>query len=338
MLWAARKSGNFLEAVGGTMDRPLKVFTGKSNPDLANAICKELGIPLGQSETQRFSNDNLQVKFKESLREGDIFIVQSLSANGEFNVSDSIMELLLMIDAAKTSSAARVTAVIPYFSYARSDKKDEARIPIAARVVADMLQTAGADRVLTMTLHSPQVHGFFKIPVDHLTAEVVLANYFATHLNSLEDTVVLAPDAGDIKRASSFAGRLDTGLAFIDKRRVSDTKVESRGLIGDVKGKTVLIVDDEVSTAGTLVEAVDVIKNAGAKAVYVAVSHGVYAGPAVERIKNLDIVEMIATDTVLIGPEKTSQTDKLKVVTVAPIFAEAIHRIHTGESISSMFK
>ncbi len=313
------------------------VFAGQSNPQLAQEICDHIGIPLGKSSTKRFSNDNIEVQFTESLREADVFIVQSLAGNGDFNVSDSVLELLLMINAAKSASANRVTAVIPYFSYARSDKKDHPRIPIAARLMADLIDTAGADRALMMTLHSPQVHGFFSIPVDHLSAEIVIGNYFMTHMDHLEDAVVLAPDAGDIKRASSLAERLNCGIAFIDKRRVSDTRVEARGLIGDVKGKVVLIVDDEISTAGTLGESVSVVKEAGAHEVHVAVSHGVYVGPAVERIKNLDIVECVSTNTCFIGSDKLAQTDKLKVLSVGSVFAEAIQRIHTGESISSMF-
>ena len=321
------------------MDRPIKVFSGGSNPKLVQAICDELGIPLGRSETQRLSNDNFIARFQESLRDSDVFLVQSLASNPEtgYNVSDSLLELLLMVDAAKGASAARITVVIPYFSYARSDKKDEPRISIAARLIADLIQTAGADRVLTMTLHSPQVHGFFKIPMDHLSSEVVIANYFMTRIDDLENAVVVATDAGDIKRASHMARRLDTGLAFIDKRRISDTRVESRGLIGDVKDKIALLVDDEISTAGTLVEAVNMVREAGAREVYVACSHGVYAGPAIERIKQLDITECVSTNSVFVGPEKLAATSKLKVLSIAPLFAEAIHRIHTGDSISSMF-
>ena len=216
-------------------ERPLKVFTGQSNPSLAAEICDYLGVPLGASETKRFNNDNLQVRFLESLREADVFIVQSMAGS----VSDSILELLLMIDAARGASAARVTAVVPYFSYSRSDKKDEPRIPIGGRLVADLIETAGAGRFLTMTLHSPQVHGFFKIPVDHLSAEVVIANHFITKLADVREAVVLAPDAGDIKRASSLARRLDCQLALIDKLRLSDTNVSARGLIGDVRGRRV---------------------------------------------------------------------------------------------------
>lgn len=321
------------------MERSLKVFTGMSNPGLAQEICDQIGIPLGRSETQRLSNDNFIARFKESLRESDVFLVQSLSTNEDtnLNVSDALLELLLMVDAAKGASAARVTVVIPYFSYARSDKKDEPRISIAARLIADLIQTAGADRILTMTLHSPQVHGFFKIPMDHLSSEVVTANHFFTIFENMEDVVVVATDAGDIKRASSMSRRLDAGLAFIDKRRISDTKVESRGLIGEVKNKIALIVDDEISTAGTLVEAVNMVREEGAKDVYVACSHGVYVGPAVERINGLDIVECVSTNSVHVSRRKLDATPKLKVLSVAPLFAEAIQRIHTGESVSSLF-
>ena len=314
--------------------RPLKVFSGQSNKALAQEICDNLGITLGNSETQKFNNDNIIVRYQESLREADVFIVQALSTP----TSDNLMELLLMIDAAKSASAHRVTAVIPYYSYARSDKKDEPRISISARLVADLIQTAGADRVLTMTLHSPQVHGFFKVPVDHLSSEVVIANHLITHVDNVQDGVVLATDAGDIKRASALARRLNANLAFIDKRRLSDTNVQARGLIGDVKDRKVFVVDDEISTAGSLVEAVHVAKAAGATDVYVAVTHGVYVGPAVERIAGLEAVEVCSTNTVEVPDWKIEQGKKLKVLTVAPLFAEAIQRIHTGESVSSLFE
>ncbi|MFC0596268.1 ribose-phosphate diphosphokinase [Thermus composti] len=309
------------------MDRPLLIFSGQSNRPLAQAIAEALGLPLGKSVTLRFANDNLFVRYEESLREGDVFIVQSFVPP----VQDHLMELLMMIDAAKGASAARVTAVIPYFSYARSDKKDAPRISITARLIADLLQTAGADRVLTMTLHSPQVHGFFKIPVDHLSAEPVIANYFATRVD-LENAVVVAPDAGDLKRASSLARRLGLPLAFIDKERVSDTEVRVRMLVGEVEGKTALIVDDEISTAGSLVEAVEALMQAGAKEVYAAATHGVYVGPALERIAQSPVKEVAATDTC---PPK--EGPKLRTLTVAPLFAEAIWRIHRGESVSSLF-
>jgi len=309
------------------MDRPLLIFSGQSNRPLAQAIAEALGLPLGKSTTLRFANDNLFVRYEESLREGDVFIVQSFVPP----VQDHLMELLMMVDAAKGASAARVTAVIPYFSYARSDKKDAPRISITARLIADLLQTAGADRVLTMTLHSPQVHGFFKIPVDHLSAEPVIANYFATRVD-LENAVVVAPDAGDLKRASALARRLGLPLAFIDKERVSDTEVRVRMLVGEVEGKTALIVDDEISTAGSLVEAVEALMQAGAKEVYAAATHGVYVGPALDRIAKSPVKEVAATDTC---PPK--EGPKLRTLTVAPLFAEAIWRIPRGESVSSLF-
>ena len=314
---------------------PLMVFSGQSNRPLAQAICDNLGIPLGHSKTEKFTNENIIVHFEDSLREGDVFVVQSFSNP----VSDAIIELFLMVDAAKSASAGRVTAVIPYYSYARSDKKDAPRISIAGRLMADLLQAAGADRVLTMTLHSPQVHGFFKVPVDHLSADVVISDHLKKRVPNAHEGVVLAPDAGSIKRASAIARRLDSGLAFIDKQRVSDTAVDPRALIGDVAGKTVFIVDDEISTAGSLVEAVNFSKNMGAAEVYVAVSHGVYSGPAIERIASLDAVEVASTNTVYVSEEKKrGAAGKLAVLDVAPLFANAISNIHTGESVSTLFE
>ncbi len=306
------------------------VFSGQSNRALAQEIADNLGVPLGKSTTERFANDCLFVRYEQSLREGDIFIIQSLTPP----VQDHLVELLMMIDAAKSSSAARVTAVIPYYAYARSDKKDAPRISIAARLVADLIQTAGADRVLTMTLHSAQVHGFFKVPVDHLSAEVVIANHFATQVERLENAVVVAPDAGDLKRASSLARRLALPIAFIDKQRLSDTEVTSRGLVGDVRGKTALIVDDEVSTAGTLIQAAESLVQHGAAAVYAAFTHGVYVGPAIERIEKGPIVEVAATNTCAY---RAQPSPKIKQLSVGPLFAEAIWRIHRGESVSTLF-
>ncbi len=313
------------------MDRPLKVFSGRSNEKLARSIAEALGLPLGRSTTERFANDNLFVRFEESLREADVFIVQSLTPP----VQDHLFELLMMIDAAKGSSAHRVTAVIPYFSYARSDKKDAPRIPITARLVADLIETAGADRVLTMTLHSPQVHGFFKVPLDHLSAETVIANHFATRLEDLERAVVVATDAGGIKRASAVAKRLDLPLAFIEKERLSDTQVTARSLVGEVEGRIALIIDDEISTAGSLVKAAETVLDAGATSVYAAVTHGVYVGPAIERITGSPILEVAATDTCA-PPEPLPE--KFKVLSVGPLFAEAIWRIHRGESVSELFR
>lgn len=314
---------------------PLLVFSGQSNRPLAEEICQHLGTTLGKSETIKFTNDNLIVQYTESLREGDVFIVQSFSTP----VSDAIMELMLMIDAAKSASAGRVTAVIPYYSYARSDKKDAPRISIAGRLVADLLQAAGADRILTMTLHSPQVHGFFKVPVDHLSSDLVIADHLRRRVPDAHTGVVLAPDSGSIKRASSIARRLNCGLAFIDKQRLTDTQVEPRALIGDVRGKAVYIVDDEISTAGSLVEAVNFAKRVGAGSVYVAVTHGVYTGPAIERIAALDAVEVTSTNTVHVPQSKIDASGgKLHVMSVAQLFANAITNIHTGESVSTLFE
>ncbi len=306
------------------------IFSGQSNLPLAEEIAENLGVPLGKSVTERFANDCLFVRYEQSLREGDIFIIQSLTPP----VQDHLVELLMMIDAAKSSSAARVTAVIPYYAYARSDKKDAPRISITARLVADLIQTSGADRVLTMTLHSAQVHGFFKVPVDHLSAEPVIANYFATRVDNLENAVVVAPDAGDIKRAISLARRLALPIAFIDKQRLSDTEVASRGLVGEVKGKVALVIDDEVSTAGTLTQAVDALRQNGAQAIYAAFTHGVYVGPAIDRIEKSPIVEVAATNTCIYNGRSS---DKLQTLNVGPLFAEAIWRIHRGESVSSLF-
>ncbi|MDO4262770.1 MAG: ribose-phosphate pyrophosphokinase [Deinococcus sp.] len=314
---------------------PLLVFSGQSNRPLAEAICQNLGIPLGLSHTEKFTNDNLIVRYEESLREGDVFIVQTFSTP----VSDSIMELLMMIDAAKSASAGRVTAVIPYYSYARSDKKDSPRISISGRLVADLLQEAGADRVLTMTLHAPQVHGFFKVPVDHLSADSVLSQHFRSCVDNVHEAVVLAPDAGSIKRAAGIAHRLDAGLAMVDKQRISDTEVSPRALIGDVEGRTVFIVDDEISTAGSLIETVGIARSMGAKDVYVGVTHGVYTGPAIERIAQLDVTQVASTNTVLVSEEKVKAAGgKLAVLDVAPHFANAIRNIHTGESVSTLFR
>ncbi len=313
---------------------PLLVFAGQSNRPLAQAICDNLGVPLGHSTTEKFTNDNIIVHYEESLREGDVFIVQTFSTP----VSDSIMELMLMIDAAKSASAGRVTAVIPYYSYARSDKKDSPRISIAGRLVADLLQEAGADRILTMTLHSPQVHGFFKVPVDHLSADLVLSEHFKGCVPNANEGVVLAPDAGSIKRASRIARLLDSGLAMIDKERVSDTEVVPRALIGDVEGKTVFIVDDEISTAGSLVETVNIARSMGARDVYVAVTHGVYTGPAIERIAALDVTQVASCNTVNVPEAKIRAAGgKLAVLDVAPLFASAISNIHTGASVSTLF-
>ncbi|EIM62343.1 ribose-phosphate pyrophosphokinase [Desulfobacter postgatei] len=312
------------------MTDDLKIFSGGSNPDLATEICGNIGIHLSPMETSRFSNDNLFVQIKESVREKDVFVVQSLSTP----VSDHLMELMITLDALRSASAKRITAVIPYYSYARSDKKDAPRISIAARLVADLLKTAGADRVLTMDLHADAVHGFFSIPVDHLTAIPTICDYFAAFLD-LSKVVVVATDAGGAKRAGRFAKRLDTSLAIIDKRRLSDSDVQQGLVVGNVKGLDAIIFDDEISTGGTLVSTVETLSRAGAAKVYVGATHPVLCGHAVEKLNQTFISEIVVTNTVHVPVEK--QFPQLKSLSVASLFARAIKHIHTGESVSGLF-
>ncbi|NWH03654.1 ribose-phosphate diphosphokinase [Desulfobacter latus] len=308
----------------------LKIFSGGSNLNLAMEICKHIGIPLSAMKVSRFSNDNLFVQIKESVREDDVFVVQSLTTP----VSDHLMELMLTLDALRSASAKRITAVIPYYSYARSDKKDAPRISIAARLVADLLKTAGADRVLTMDLHADAVHGFFSIPVDHLTAMPTICDYFAALLD-LSKVVVVATDAGGAKRAGRFAQRLDTSLAIIDKRRISDSNVEQGLVVGNVKGLDAIIFDDEISTGGTLVSTVETLERAGAAKVYVGATHPVLCGRAVENLSQMFISEIVVTNTVHIPSKK--RFSQLKTLSVAPLFARAVKHIHTGESVSALF-
>jgi ribose-phosphate pyrophosphokinase len=309
----------------------LKIFSGGSNPDLATEICGHIGIPLSPMETSRFSNDNLFVQIKESVREKDVFVVQSLTTP----VSDHLMELMITIDALRSASAKRITAVIPYYSYARSDKKDAPRISIAARLVADLLKTAGADRVLTMDLHADAVHGFFSIPVDHLTFMPTICNYFAGIMD-LSKVVVVATDAGGAKRAGRFAKRLDTSLAIIDKRRLSDSNVQQGLVVGNVEGFDAIVFDDEISTGGTLVSTVDTLKRAGADNIYVGATHPVLCGQAVDNLRKTIVSGIVVANTVHIPAEK--QFPQLKSLSVAPLFARAIKHIHTGESVSALFK
>jgi len=305
------------------------VFAGSSNQPLAREICECLGIPLGEVLLERFSNDNLFVQILQSVRERDVFVVQTFSPP----VSDHIIELLIMLDALRSASAARITAVIPYFSYARSDKKDHPRISIAGRLMADLLVTAGADRVLTMTLHSPQVHGFFRVPLDHLTAVPVVSRYLQEL--SLEDCVAVGPDAGSAKRAGTYAQRLGIPMAFIDKRRIDDRTVASTAVVGDVKGKTAVIFDDEIAAGTSLLNATRAVLEAGAKEVYACATHGVFCGPAIQRIEASPIRQVVVTNTI----DQTADPRPAKIVTlsVAPLFAEAIKRIHTGESVGALF-
>lgn len=311
------------------MNARLKVFAGSSHPKLTSAICEMLDVPVGKYELVRFKNDNLMVKIGENVRECDVFYVQTSVEP----VNDNLMEALIAIDALKSASAARVTAVMPYFPYARSDKKDRPRISIAARLIADLLQTAGADRVLTMDLHSPQIQGFFRVPVDQLIAAPILCNYLRSW--DLDNTVLVAGDAGEAKELGRFANRLHLPMAVVDKRRFADDdRAVATNLIGDVSGKHALIVDDEIATGGTIVEAARFLLDEGALSCSVVATHGVLAGPAMERINDSPFEQVVVTDTIPLGDKKSS---KIHVISVAALFAKAIRRIHDGDSVSDLF-
>ena len=312
------------------MKDDLKVFAGNSHPSLAGQICQSLGIELSRLETARFSNDNLFVQIEENVRERDVFVVQSFTQP----VSEHIVELMIILDALRSASAHRITAVIPYFSYARSDKKDAPRISIAGRLMADLLKSAGANRVLTMDLHADSVHGFFSVPVDHLTAIPIICDHFAEILD-LSRTVAVATDAGGAKRVGRFARRLDISMAIIDKRRISDTDVRQGLVVGDVKGRDAIIFDDEISTGGTIVSTLQTLEKAGVDKLYVGATHPVLCGPAAENLRKSSAVEVVVANTVDVAPEKNFP--QLTILSVAALFAEAIKRIHTGESVGALF-
>jgi ribose-phosphate pyrophosphokinase len=309
--------------------RNLRIFTGNGNPELAQEICDYLGVPLGQAIIRRFSNENLFIQILENVREADVFVVQPFSSP----CHENIMELLIMMDALRSASARRITAVIPYYSYARSDKKDAPRISITGRLMADLLVTAGANRVLTMTLHKPQVHGFFSVPTDHLYATPILCNYFREL--DLRNTVAVASDAGHVKEAAIYAERLDLPLAFVDKRRISDTEVEAQAVVGDVKGKNAIIFDDEIAAGSSLIATTQVLQEIGVREMRSGCTHGVLCGDAVNKIARSPLTEVVVANTVPVRAEK--RIDKITVLSVAPLFGEAIKRIHTGESVSSLF-
>jgi ribose-phosphate pyrophosphokinase len=313
------------------MDK-LKVFTGSAHPRLAEAVCAELGVTLGAAKLIRFTNENLKVKIDENVREADVFVIQPSCPP----VNEGLMELLIMIDALRSASAGRITAVTPYYPYVRSDKKDEPRISITARLVADLLEAAGANRVLAIDFHSPQVHGFFRIPCDQLTARPLIVDYFRKRTD-LSEHVVVAPDAGEVKDAAGMAKRLGVPLAMVDKRRFGDDeKARAVHLVGNVRGKRVLIIDDEIATGGTVTEAADFVTREGAIDVTVAVIHPVLSGPAVPRLRAATaICEVVVTDTLPLPPEK--RDPKITVLSVAKLLAEAIARIHDGRSVSAMF-
>jgi ribose-phosphate pyrophosphokinase len=312
------------------MSTNLKIFSGGANPQLAETICDALGMGLSRLTVSRFSNDNLFVQIRENVREKDVFVVQSFTSP----VGDHILELFIILDALRSASARRITAVIPYFSYARSDKKDAPRISITGRLMADLIKTAGANRVLTMDLHSDAVHGFFSIPVDHLTAIPYFVDHFRAKMD-LSNAVVVATDAGGAKRAGRFAKRIGLPMAIIDKRRVADTEVVQGLVVGEVKGRDAIIFEDEISTGGTLAESVKTLAAAKVKSIRVGATHGVLCGPAVKRLADSPIESVVVTNTVHLPPDK--QDRKIDTLSVAPLFAEAIRRIHTGESVGALF-
>lgn len=312
------------------MTDDIKVFTGSAAPEFAKEMCDILGVELSPADITRFSNDCIQVQLQANCRRKDVYIVQPLVPP----VQENLVELMLMLDAARGASASHITAVIPHYSYARSDKKDASRISIGGRLVADLLQTAGATRVITMALHSEQVHGFFGVPVDHLTAVHELANHFGKR--DLSNTVVVSPDFGYAKVASQFARLLDIPVAAGSKRRMADDKVIIDRIVGDVEGKDVIIIDDEVATAGSMIELLDRLREYNVKSISIACTHGLFTGKAVERLNaQADIVEIVSTNTVPLTPERTPA--KLETRSVAPLFAEAVRRHNQGESVSSLF-
>ncbi len=309
----------------------MKIFSGNASKELAASIAEKLLIPLGKSEVVKFSDGEIGVSIKETVRGSDVFLVQSTS----YPCNDNLMELLIMIDAFKRASAGRITAVMPYYGYARQDRKVQARDPITAKLVADIITTAGADRVLTMDLHAAQIQGFFNIPVDHLLGIPVLAGYYKKKEFDKEKTIVVSPDLGSVNRTRNFANKLDLPLGIIDKRRPKANKAEVMNVIGDVDGKTVIMLDDMVDTAGTIVGAANALEKLGATAIYVCATHPVLSGKATEKIKNSAITEFVFTDTIPIEEEKMA--DNIKVLSVANIFASAIERIYEDQPVSTLF-
>lgn len=313
------------------MQGEMKIFSGSSHPELAAGIAAHVGIPLGKTRITRFTNENIKVKIDENVRGADVFVIQTSCAP----VSDNLMEMLIMMDALKFASAARITAVLPYYPYVRSDKKDESRISITARLVADLLQTAGADRVLTMTLHAPQILGFFRIPADQLLATPILVSHFKN--SDLSKSVAVATDAGSAKFTGHIAKRLHLPMAIIDKRRFDDNETaQSVALIGDVKGKDCIIFDDEIATGGSIREAARILREFGAAKVRVGITHPVLSGNAVETLGTADVDELVVADTIPVSQEKRNGMPALRVLSTASLFGDAIMRIHEGRSLSEI--
>ena len=316
--------------MGNNGNGPVLIFSGRSNPDLAEAICRYMEVPLGRNTIRDFADREIFVKIDENVRGGDVFVIQSICNPGNTN----LMEMLIMIDALKRSSAKRITAVLPYYGYARQDRKVEPRVPITAKLVANLLETAGTDRVLTIDLHAGQIQGFFNVPVDDLFAMNVMVKYIKD-LN-LGNLMVISPDAGGVERARAFAKRLGVPLAIIDKRREVANEAKAMHIIGDVKDKVAFIVDDMIDTAGTLMEATNALLREGAKEVHACCSHPVFSKPAAERISGSPIKTIVTTDTIPL-PDALKNSPKIKLLSVAPLLGEAILRIHREESVSSLF-
>ncbi|MFO0829992.1 MAG: ribose-phosphate pyrophosphokinase [Phycisphaerales bacterium] len=312
----------------------LKIFAGSSARALAQAMCQHLELPMGQAATSRFPDGECMVKLDEDVRGRDCFVVQSTCAP----VDENLMELLVFMDCLRRASAKRITAVIPYFGYARQDRKDEGRVPITAKLVANLITTAGAERVLCMDLHAAQIQGFFDLPVDHLSASPVIAEYFLTHYGTLRECVVVSPDVGNVKVANMYANVLGADLAIIDKRRQSGTKVVVKNLIGEVRGRTVLMFDDMISTAGTVCEAARLVMEEGATDVIATATHAVLVGLAMERLAQSPISQVVVTDTIPGGARLQPLADKLHTLSVAKLLGEAVHRIHHDQSVSALFR
>ena len=308
----------------------ISIFTGNSNLTLAKKICEYLNLPLGNAQVKTFSDGEIQIEIDENVRSKDVFVIQSTCAP----VNDNLVELLLMIDALKRSSAIRITAVIPYFGYARQDKKVAPRVPISAKLVADMVALAGANRVITMDLHAGQIQGFFDIPVDNIFAAPLLIEYIRSKFN--DNLAIVSPDAGGVERARAFAKRLDADLAIIDKRRSAPNQAKAMAVIGDVRDKVAVILDDMADTAGTLTGAADALKAEGAREIHACCAHAVLSGPAIERIVNSNIKNLVVTDTIPLS-EKAAACGKIAVISIAELVGEAIIRSYRGDSVTSLF-
>ncbi len=312
------------------LNNNIKVFSGTGNPELANSVCDYLEIPVGGAKIEKFPDGEKFIKLEDDVRGRDCFVIQSTCEP----VDEYLMELLIFIDCLKRASARRITAVVPYFGYARQDRKDEGRVPITAKLVANLITVAGADRVISIDLHAQQLQGFFDIPVDHLTGELILSKYFRD--KKIDKLTVISPDVGNMKMAARFAGHLGGELAIVHKKRVSGSEVEAEEVIGNVEGRNIVMCDDIIATAGTVCSAAKLVKKRGAKKIYVGATHGVFAGPALERLSGVGIDEIVVTDTIPLK-EVCKKLSNVKVLSVAPMLGEAIKRIHRNESVSSLF-